>query len=274
VTSAYGVYTLERCGLWNKDQLYADLASEIGMLESRSARKWQSVEEASLDAWLEKYDAYSLPDRSISYYNKGQIEGVMLDLAIRDATDNRKSLDDVLRRLNLEYAMKGKFYNESEGVRAVVEEVSGKSFEDFFRRYVSGTDEIPYADFLSAAGLELKAQTAKTADLGFVPGRPSATGTTVSAVQAGSAAETAGLRDGDLIMRVNGHALPRGRGAQHLGLSAGETATLHVNRGGQELDISFQVGAREEQIYSIVEASHPTDKQHRIRNGLLHGTTD
>lgn len=156
VTSTYASYTLERTGLWSKDHFYADLASQIDTLQSRPARKWQSVEESSIDAWLEKYDAYDSPDRSISYYNKGQILGVMLDLAIRDATDNRKSLDDVLRRMNQEYARAGKFYDDSNGIRAVVEELSGKSFADFFRRYVSGTDEIPYNDFLSFAGLELK----------------------------------------------------------------------------------------------------------------------
>ena len=72
--------------------------------------------------------------------------------AIRDATDNHKSLDDVLRRMNDEYARQGKFYDESNGIRAVVEEVAGKSFEDFFRHYVAGADEIPYDNFFSLAG--------------------------------------------------------------------------------------------------------------------------
>ena len=97
------------------------------------------------------------------HINKGQIVGVLLDLAIRDATDNRKSLDDVFRRMNEEYALQGKFYDDSEGIRAVVEEVAGKSFKDFFRKYVSGTDEIPYDDFLAVAGLELKMDRNKMA---------------------------------------------------------------------------------------------------------------
>lgn len=199
VTNTYAAYTLERTGLWSKGQLYLDLAAQIGELESRPARTWQSVEESSLDAWFEKYDAYNLPDRSISYYNKGQIVGVMLDLAIRDATDGRKSLDDVLRRMNVEYAQKGRFYDDSEGIRAVVEEVTGKSFQDFFRRYVSGTDEIPYNDFLSIAGLELRA------------------------------------KDGSGPVDPGAHVAPP---------------------------------------YTIAEISNPTDRQRRIRDGLLRGTTD
>jgi len=156
VTSAYASFTLERAGVWTKDRFYDDLANQVCELESRPARKWQSLEESSLDAWFEKYDAYNSPDRSISYYDKGQILGVLLDLSIRDATDNRKSLDDVMRLMNQQYAHQGKFYNDSDGVRAAVEQVSGKNFEDFFRKYVAGTDEIPYADFFGVAGLELK----------------------------------------------------------------------------------------------------------------------
>jgi predicted metalloprotease with PDZ domain len=162
VTSAYAAYTLERTGLWSRKQFYGDLASQIADLQSRPAREWQSAEESSLDAWFEKYDDYNLPSRSISYYNKGQILGVLLDLAIRDATDNRKSLDDVLRRMNHEYAKAGRYYDDSEGVLRVVNEVSGKDFSDFFRRYVSGTDEIPYRQFLSIAGLQLKLDSAES----------------------------------------------------------------------------------------------------------------
>ncbi len=156
VTDTYRSYTLERTGLSSKRQFYDDLASQIEKVESRPAHAWQSAEESSLDAWFEKYEAYNTPDRSISYYDKGQIIGEMLDLTIRDATDNHKSLDDVMRLMNEKYAKQGKFYNESEGIRAAVEEVAGKSFEDFFRRYVSGVGEIPYNDILGIAGLELK----------------------------------------------------------------------------------------------------------------------
>ena len=164
VTSTYGAYTLERTGLWSKEQFYDDLASQIEALRSRPARLWQSAEESSLDAWFEGFPEYAEPARSISYYNKGQILGVMLDLAIRDATDNRKSLDDVLRLMNDKYAHQGKFYADSEGIRSAIEEISGKDFQDFFARYISGTDEIPYNKFLSIVGLTLESRSSTTHD--------------------------------------------------------------------------------------------------------------
>lgn len=192
VTNTYETFALERTGLWSKEQFYKDLAGQIDILQSRPARLWQSAEESSLDAWFEGFSDYGDPSRSISYYNKGDILGVLLDLAIRDATDNRKSLDDVMRLLNDEYAKRGKFYDDSDGIRRAVEEVSGKSFKDFFGRYVSGTQEIPYNDFLGLAGL---------------------------ALQPGS----------------HESSVPR---------------------------------------YSIVELPQSTDRQRRIREGLLHGTTN
>jgi len=156
VTSAYASLTLERTGLWSKQHFYDDLAQQIGNLQLRPARAWQSVEESSLAAWFEKYELYNLPEHSISYYNKGQILGVLLDLTIREATDNRRSLDDVFRHMNEKYALRAKFYDDSAGVRAAIEDVSGKSFADFFDRYISGTDELPYSDLLATAGLQVK----------------------------------------------------------------------------------------------------------------------
>lgn len=274
VTSTYAAYTLERSGLWPKEKFYADLAAQISDLDSRPARLWQSVEESSLDAWLEKYDEYRQPDRSISYYNKGQIVGEMLDLAIRNATDNRKSLDDVMRRMNDEYAYKAKFYDDSNGVRAAAEEVAGTSLADFFQHYVAGTDEIPYDKFLDAAGLEIKMELHKTSDLGFWIGRAPGSVVAVSQVAPGSSAETAGLLPGDVLLQVNGENMPVYLPAWVRQHSPGEIIKLRVQRDGKELDISFALGSKDMKNYSISEISHATDRQKTIREGWLRGTAN
>lgn len=274
VTSAYASYTLERCGLWSKDQFYADLAEQISDLESRPARHWQSVEQSSLDAWFEKYGTYNAPTRSVSYYDKGQILGVLLDLAIRDATDNRKSLDDVLRRMNEEYAKAGKFYNDSDGIRAVVEEVSGKNFAEFFSRYVSGTDDIPYNQFLSVAGLELKLSSTPATDLGFDESTPFENAPVVSSVESGGPAEAAGLQEGDALVSVNGKPASSEEAQSLAATAAGGNVKLRVNRDGQIIEISFAAGTRDSVTANIVEIPQPTNRQRRIREGLLHGSTD
>jgi predicted metalloprotease with PDZ domain len=274
VTSTYASYSLERAGLWSKDQFYADLADQIGDLESRPARKWQSVEQSSLDAWFEKYGTYNAPGRSISYYDKGQILGVVLDLAIRDATDDRKSLDDVMRRMNEEYAKAGKFYDDSDGIRAIVEQVSGKSFRDFFSRYVSGTDEIPYDKFLSVAGLRLKITSTPALDLGFDESTPFEKAPVVSSVESGAPAEAAGLREGDALISVNGKAASTGEAAWLASTSPGGAVRLSVNRDGQMLEISYIARTYSSISAAVVEIPHASDRQRRIRDALLRGSTD
>ena len=275
VTSTYGAYTLERTGLWTKDQFYGDLAGQISELDSRPAHTWQSVEQSSLDAWLEKYDDYRQPDRSISYYNKGQIAGALLDFAIRDTTDNHKSLDDVMRRMNEVYAKQGRYYNDSQDIEAVAEEVAGVKFDDFFRRYVAGTDEIPYQDFFNAAGLELKVEMRKSADLGFWttghgPGAP----VMVSQVVPGTSAQAAGLKAGDMLVALNGQPVPRYLPGWLHSHSPGEKITVRVRREDKDLDITFALGANDSKRYSIAEMVSTSEKQRRIREGWLQGTTD
>jgi len=276
VTNTYASYTLLRSGIWPKERFYADLAAQISELDSRPAHRWQSVEESSLDAWLEKYDEYRQPERSISYYNKGQIVGEMLDLVIRNATDGHKSLDAVMTRMNQAYAKQGKYYDDTNGVRAVAEEVTGTSLGDFFRRYVSGTDEIPYDKFLGPVGLELKVELHKIADLGFwtAGGRAGGSTVAVSQVVPGSGAEAAGLLAGDVLLELNGETVPASLSGWVRQHAPGEIVKLRVHRDGKVLDLSFALGSNETKKYSISEVAHATDTQKRIREGWLRGTVN
>jgi len=275
VTNTYESFTLVRTGIWSKDQFYQDLSDQITELQSRPARLWQSAEESSLDAWFEKYDSYRAPDRSISYYDKGQILGDLLDLSVREATENKKSLDDVLRLLNEEYAKKGKYYNDSEGIEGAVEQVAGKSYADFFRKYVSGTEEIPYNDYFTFAGLSLNVDRQISPDIGFMPARvPGGKQFTVATLEHGGPAEAAGLRVGDEILTLNGEAFPHNLRAWLREQPAGAAVTLHISRGMAEMDIQFKMSSHEEDRYSLAEDGHASELQKRIREGFLKGTTD
>ncbi len=273
VTSTYGSYTLERSGLWTKQQLYHDLGAQITELEGRPANRWQSAEQSSLDAWLEKYSLYNRAEFSISYYTKGQVLGVLLDILIRDRTDNEKSLDDVLRAMNAEFAQAGKNYRDSVDVQATAEKIAGVSFEEFFKRYVAGADPLPYQATLNLAGLELRETQHKRAALGFFS--ENANGAlTVRSVDANGTAAAAGLQNGDVIVKWNGGEPPR-RSEQWLRhQKAGDELHLRVRRVDGESDVNFHLGETTETFYDVAEDGHAAEKARHIRDGLLHGVTN
>ena len=164
VTNTYEDYVMVRTGLWDRSQFYDEIATRITSTEARSAHTWQSVEESSLDAWLEKYPLYNYGDYSVSYYDKGELLGLLLDIQMREVSNDRAGLDDLMRAMNADFALKGRFYNDSIDIRTTAEEVlrrAGVSGADadlggFFSKYIAGTAEVPYADLLADAGLALE----------------------------------------------------------------------------------------------------------------------
>jgi predicted metalloprotease with PDZ domain len=159
LTSTYGELALLRAGLISRKTFYAHVAEQISVLQSRPARFFQSVEESGLEAWFEKYNDYFRPERSISYYNKGELLGFLLDLGIRHASGNTAGLDDVMRRLNEEFARRGRFYADADLERVMAQVASGFSgLEAFFADYVRGTRELDYTAYLGYAGLEPESQ--------------------------------------------------------------------------------------------------------------------
>ena len=274
VTSTYGAYTLERTGLWSHKTWYADLASQIQELQSAPARQWTSVEQASLDAWFEKYSLYESPDFSISYYNKGQILGVLLDLQIRSASKNHVSLDQVLRVMNEEFAKRHRFYDDSVDVEAIAEQTCNCKLGDFFTQYVAGTREIPYGDFLALAGLRLKTKSRTVPELGFRLARGPGNSYVITTLTPGSSAESAGIHAGDVLLALNGDSIPHNLNDWIQGRAVDQMTRVRVRRDGAERDISFALSGREALSYEIEEDSHATNDQKRIREGILHGTTD
>jgi predicted metalloprotease with PDZ domain len=164
VTNTYEDYVMVRTGLWDRSQLYDEIGQRITEVEDRPAHTWQSAEESSLDAWFEKYPAYAGADYSLSYYDKGELLGILLDIQMRQASGDRVGLDDLMRAMYAKYALQHRFYNDSIDIRATAEEVlrgagvtgAPADLGPFFAKYVAGTAEIPWADFLADAGLSLE----------------------------------------------------------------------------------------------------------------------
>jgi predicted metalloprotease with PDZ domain len=273
VTNTYGSFTLVRSGIWSKEQFYADLGEQITELEGRPANRWQSGEQSGLDAWFEKYPLYNQPEYSVSYYTKGQVLGDLLDILIRDRTGNEKSLDDVLRAMNTSFAKQGKTYRDSLDVQLTAESVAGGSFDEFFRKYVAGTEPFPYQQVMALAGLTLRTVEHRKPTLGFLLEHEPNGPLVVSGVDSEGPAAQAGLRAGDVIVNWDGGEAPRRVERWLLGQKAGDSLKLRVRREDKEMTIEFRLGETKEILYQVVEDLHATEKTRHIREGMLRGET-
>src|SRR5258706_1328073 len=196
-----------------------------------------------------------------------------LDILLRDRTNNEKVLDDVLRAMNNEFAKQNKPYRDSLDVRLTAERVAGGSLEDFFSKYVSHAEPLPYSQTLSLAGLDLRRSQRKRPVLGFFTERGASGEVTVRNVDAESAAAQAELRSGDVVLSWNGSEAPRNPDRWVYSQKAGNELHLRVRREEREIAVDFRIGEATETFYQVVEDSQASAKAKRIREGILHGTT-
>ncbi|MFZ0731958.1 MAG: hypothetical protein WAM79_06510 [Candidatus Sulfotelmatobacter sp.] len=261
-----------RAGLINEEQYLGDLGDQISELERRPAHLTQSAEDSSLDAWLEGFGYYRRPDRSISYYNKGELLGIMLDLAIRDSSHDHASLREVLQWMNTNYAKKGRYFDDSKGVLEAADAVTHADLSTFFAHYVSGTDEIPWNDFLRAVGLRADAINATVADPGFIASRNFDGPMLVTAVTAGSDADHAGLQVGDTVLELQGKSGGQESREEMQRLTPGETLTVKVrSRRSGEHELKWKVGSRQEVTYEVKDLDQVTSQQRARRAAWLKG---
>jgi len=269
VTSTVTDFMLLRAGLLDESSWLAYLGREIGVLQRRPARQTQSVEESSLDAWLEKYPEYRLPERSISYYNKGELVGILLDLAVREATGGQRSLRDVFHWMNQHYAQKHRFFPDTEGVRQAVQAVTGKDLGRFFEQYVAGVAELPYDESFRTVGLRVERREARAAYAGFRASSDFGDAPVVAWVDAGSEAQLRGLAAGDTILTVNGKPVSdvEARVAQ---MHPGDTLKLRVvGRDGTARNVKIKLGAREREEFRVVNLPDITPEQRARRAAWL-----
>src|SRR5258708_1008224 len=165
VTNYYGHLMQRRAGLWNDGQLWARLLRQITEIENSPGSRLMSAEESSLSAPFiddaPHAQQTNLANTSISYYPKGEILGVVLDLLIRGKTSGKASLDEVMRRMydefylksaNATYYLRGRGY-KNEDFEHMVSEVAGADMRDFFKQYVRGVESPPYEEAFAQVGL-------------------------------------------------------------------------------------------------------------------------
>ncbi|HJW98545.1 MAG TPA: hypothetical protein VJ453_00190 [Terriglobales bacterium] len=268
VTNTVTQLALLKAGLLQPAEFFQRLSSAITTLQSRPAHLTQSAEESSLDLWLEKYPGYGSPERSISYYNKGELLGVLLDLKIREASNGRHSLRDLFQSLNRDFAKQGRFFADSEGIRTVAESLGNTDLRSFFERYIAGTEELPYDELFATVGLSLEKQSRVVADPGFNAARSFTTAVMVEEVY-GDQAKAAGLREGDEIIAVNGKAPARTIDQQFANVEPGTKVHVTAQVRGARKEVELTLGAKSVLSYVLHEAPQANPAQLGRRRAWL-----
>jgi predicted metalloprotease with PDZ domain len=272
VTSTVGDLMLVRAGYWDEQRYIDAIGRVIASVDNRPAHLAQSAEESSLETWYDKYPFYGQPNRSISYYSKGELLGILLDLTVRDATGNKKSLRDIFHWLNDNYAKKGRFFPDSAGIEQASEAVCGCALKQFFTDYVSGTAALDYDKYLRFVGLRVNKTTTTVPDPGFRIGRtfgqPSGLPTPVTEVDPHSPPAQAGLKVGDVIQQVNGSPLSGPLQSQFNSLHVGDEVRLTL-AGGR--GITFKLAGKPQDNYALVDLDNVSAEQRSHRAAWVRG---
>ncbi|OJJ23896.1 hypothetical protein BKI52_05975 [marine bacterium AO1-C] len=202
-TVYYENIILRKAGLIKDGKFRKGIAETITRVENSPGNEVQPVTDASWDAWIKAYRPNeNSPNTTISYYSKGALIALMLDLYIIQETQAEKSLDDVMRQLyQVYYKEKQRGFSEEE-IKQVIEEVAGKKMDGFFEKYIYGTQTLPYDQALAHVGVKLDSTTEDKAYLGISTSRI-AKKLRIVRVRKDSPAYNTGLNVHDEIVKVN-----------------------------------------------------------------------
>jgi len=266
VTSYYEAFLLKKAGITTERDLLAKFENHIRAYENKPGHLFQSVGQASFDTWADGPFGRTGDDvnKTISYYDKGPVLAMLLDFKIRNATRNKRSLDDVMRTLYKDYYhVKKRGYTAAE-FQAVCEKVAGVSLTDFFE-YVHTVKEVDYAKYLAYAGLAIDtvAKPVPGAWLGIAAREKNDT-LTVSGVDWDSPAWTAGIRPRQVVKAVNGKPANLATLREVANAAPGSIVYLQVIQDGVIKDIPMILSVNYSRSFGIAKMNKPTALQSEI----------
>lgn len=291
VTSYYDHLVLARAGLISEERYREFLAETITKLRQQPGRFVLSLSQSSFLTWVKLYkqDANWI-NSGVSYYLKGELVALVLDLAIRDRTEGKKSLDDVMRALYRKYPASGPGIPELhaagvDGWRETLEEVTGLSWRAFWAKHIDGTDEVDFEAFLAKVGWTLKpVRKDDKPDEKRKKGDYATTGAwlgletkeqngrvLVARVLHGSPAMDAGFAPEDELVALDGFQIKDKEFLEKRlrERAPGDTASLHAFRRGELVATRATLAANPPEKWVIEEEKSPSARAKRLRRAWL-----
>ncbi len=268
VTDYYGALGLVRGGVNDSTAFFDFIANEIASVAGAPPT---AVSDASFGAWIAPTDG-----SGGLYYPKGGLTGFLLDILIRDASDNRMSLDNVMRRLYDATYKHGRGFTGAKWWSEVTRAAGGKSFAEFARRYVDGRESLPIESVLLLAGLRAESDSVREPRLGISTGTDTS-GVAITQLSPTGAAAAAGAHVGDRIVSVGDVTIFNDDSFETLrGRYAATTLTalpLVIRRGTETMTLQLPVRLTTRVQTRVLPIPNAPEKALRIRNGILKGST-
>ena len=265
ITDYYADLAEVRGGVVNEGGFYALTAAKMKeVAETRPV----ALEDASINTWIHPVDG-----TQYTYYPKGSLAGLLLDIMIRDASDNQRSLDTVMRELYQSVYKSGRGFTGTDWWSAVSRAAGGRSFADFASRYIDGREPFPWERVLPLAGIRMTRP--KEPRLGVYTVQDTA-GIMVTHVEPGGAAAGAGVRVGDYLLAVGDISVDDVRFVERFrakfgSASDGAPLPVRVRRGAETLTLAAKLRFAAGDL--VLDADpRASPKAVRIRNGILKGT--
>jgi predicted metalloprotease with PDZ domain len=281
-TNYYENQMMRRSGLWDDKKFLDREAATISRVEYYPGTRLMSAEESSLSApfidGVQHVQATNLRNTSISYYIKGELIGMVLDLLVRGRSKGKASLDDVMRDMyeefylkspNNSYYLRGRGY-QTEDLERVVSRRSGADFSDFFKRHVRDVEMLPYDEAFGHVGLRLVKTAKDPSDAGLwidFEDRKAI----VSFVISNSPAEDAGLQAKDQIVTLAGKNVGEDWRKTLAGFKPGDTVPVVLKRDRQTIKTNLILRQPERFDYKIEERLDATAEQKALRAAWLSG---
>jgi predicted metalloprotease with PDZ domain len=270
VTSYYDDYFVYLAGVSSRQEYLHQVAENINTVCNQPGDQVQSLADASFDTWIKYYRQHeNSHNNQVNYYTKGATVSTALNILILDATDGRRSLDDVMRELYARYLNHpDKGMSEAEVLNAF-EKIAGKPLKDFFDKHIFGTEPVDYKDCFNLLGLKLEDQADKKAihmgwSVSAKEGR-----WIVGKVDAGYAAHDAGVTAEDEILSLNGYRMNTGWEKFLTGKKPGDKVEVILSRSGVIRKAEVTLTADNRVKYIITEEANPTTRQLMLRNAWL-----
>ena len=270
MTEYYSKVINQRAGFISRDEYLGKLANEITAVENTPGNRVQSAAESSFDAWIRYYRPNENSSNSqISYYDKGDLIGTVLDLSIAEATKGEKHLDDVFRLLYDKYYLGLKRGFTDQEFQDAVAQVAGRRYDDFFRDSVYGTKTLDYATVLGYAGLGLTTAPLTTEGTSGASFSNRTGKLLVTGVVREGAAWSAGLNVNDEVLQIDGATPGEENVKTLLGGPVGKSVKLQVRRDGLSRDIILPMVPSIDLKYQIQPLPNSTAAQQKVLNKWL-----